>query len=82
MHDDAGVLGVAVPEEVWVRRLRTLKAAGVNSLRLSHNPHADYLYNLCDEMGFVVMDEAFDEWEVGKNKWIKGWNNGAPGKDG
>jgi beta-galactosidase len=82
IHDDAGVLGVAVPEEVWIRRLRTLKAAGCNSIRLSHNPHVDYLYRLCDEMGFVVMDEAFDEWEVGKNKWIQGWNNGAPGKDG
>jgi hypothetical protein len=82
VHDDAGVLGVAVPAEVWVRRLRTLKAAGCNALRLSHNPHADYLYRLCDEMGLVVMDEAFDEWEVGKNKWIKGWNKGQPGKDG
>lgn len=82
IHDDAGVLGVAVPEEVWIRRFRTLKAAGCNSIRLSHNPHADYLYKLCDEMGFVVMDEAFDEWEVGKNKWINGWNKGTPGKDG
>jgi beta-galactosidase len=82
IHDDAGVLGVAVPEEIWVRRFRTLKAGGVNSIRLSHNPHADYLYRLCDEMGFVVMDEAFDEWEVGKNKWINGWNKGKPGKDG
>jgi beta-galactosidase len=82
IHDDAGVLGVAVPEEVWIRRFRTLKAAGCNAIRLSHNPHVDYLYRLCDEMGFVVQDEAFDEWEVGKNKWIKGWNNGAPGKDG
>lgn len=33
-------------------------------------------------MGFLVMDEAFDEWEAGKNKWIKGWNNGTPAKDG
>lgn len=82
IHDDAGVLGVAVPQEVWIRRFRTLKAAGCNSIRLSHNPHADYLYRLCDEMGFVVMDEAFDEWEVGKNKWIQGWNKGKPGKDG
>ncbi|THU39293.1 DUF4982 domain-containing protein [Niastella caeni] len=82
IHDDAGVLGVAVPEEVWIRRFRTLKAAGCNSIRLSHNPHADYIYRLCDEMGFTVMDEAFDEWETGKNKWIKGWNNGQPGKDG
>jgi beta-galactosidase len=82
IHDDAGALGVAVPQEVWYRRLKFLKEMGCNSLRLSHNPHADYLYKLCDEMGFLVMDEAFDEWEVGKNKWIKGWNAGTPGKDG
>jgi len=82
IHDDAGALGVAVPEEVWVRRLKTLKEAGVNSLRLSHNPHASYLYNLCDKMGFLVMDEFSDEWELGKNKWVKGWNVGTPSKDG
>ncbi len=68
IHDDAGALGVAVPEEVWIRRLNILKEAGVNALRLSHNPHADYMYKLADEMGFLVMDEAFDEWEIGKNK--------------
>ncbi|MDR6941643.1 sugar-binding domain-containing protein [Mucilaginibacter pocheonensis] len=82
IHDDAGALGVAVPQEVWVRRLKILKDAGVNSLRLSHNPHADYLYDLCDKMGFLVMDEAFDEWEVGKNKWVAGWNVGTPSKNG
>lgn len=82
IHDDAGALGVAVPKEVWVRRLQILKDAGVNALRLSHNPHADYLYDLCDKMGFLVMDEAFDEWEIGKNKWVSGWNVGTPSKDG
>ena len=82
IHDDAGALGVAVPEAVWRRRLQTLKESGCNSIRMSHNPHADYMYKLCDEMGFLVLDEAFDEWETGKNKWIKGWNVGAPGKDG
>ncbi len=82
IHDDAGALGVAVPEAVWERRLKILKEGGTNSLRLSHNPHADYLYNLCDKLGLLVMDEAFDEWEIGKNKWIKGWNIGKPGNDG
>jgi hypothetical protein len=82
IHDDAGALGVAVPEAVWRRRLQILKETGCNSLRMSHNPHADYLYRLCDEMGFLVIDEAFDEWEAGKNKWIQGWNVGTPGKDG
>lgn len=82
IHDDAGALGVAVPEAVWRSRLQTLKTLGCNSIRMSHNPHADYMYKLCDEMGFLVLDEAFDEWETGKNKWIKGWNVGTPGKDG
>jgi hypothetical protein len=82
IHDDAGALGVAVPEVVWRGRLQTLKDLGCNSIRMSHNPHADYMYKLCDEMGFLVLDEAFDEWEVGKNKWIQGWNVGTPGKDG
>ena len=82
IHDDAGVLGVAVPEEVWIRRLRYLKQMGCNVIRMSHNPHVDYLYDLCDKMGFMVMDEAFDEWEAGKNKWVKGWNKGLPAKFG
>ncbi len=82
IHDDAGVLGVAVPREVWERRLKILKDGGCNSVRLSHNPHAEYLYDLCDSMGILVIDEAFDEWELGKNKWIKGWNAGTPGKQG
>ena len=82
IHDDAGVLGVAVPEEVWIRRLRYLKEMGCNAIRMSHNPHADYLYDLCDNIGFLVMDEAFDEWEAPKNKWVKGWNRGIPSKFG
>jgi beta-galactosidase len=82
IHDDAGALGVAVPEVIWRSRLQTLKELGCNSIRMSHNPHADYMYRLCDELGFLVLDEAFDEWEVGKNKWIQGWNVGKPGKDG
>ena len=82
LHDDAGVLGVAVPKEVWERRLKIMKAAGANAIRMAHDPHADYFYDLCDKMGFLVMDENFDEWEGAKNKWIEGWNKGKPGKDG
>ncbi len=78
VHDDAGVLGTAVPAEVWRRRLLELKAIGVNAIRLSHNPHAPELYDLCDEVGLLVMDEASDEWEFPKRKWMKGWNAGAP----
>ena len=82
VHDDAGVLGTAVPSEVWRRRVRELKAIGVNALRMSHNPHAPVLYDICDEEGMLVMDEASDEWEFPKRKWMKGWNQGTPGYEG
>ena len=82
LHDDAGALGVAVPPKVWERRLKTLKDAGVNAIRMAHNPHLPELYDLCDQLGFLVQDEAFDEWERGKNKWIAGWNVGTAGQDG
>jgi len=82
VHDDAGCFGTAVPMAVWRERLSLLKSAGCNAIRMSHNPHATGLYALCDQMGFLVIDEAFDEWELGKHKWITGWNDGTPGTDG
>ena len=82
LHDDAGVLGTAVPAEVWRRRIRELKAIGTNAVRMSHNPHAPELYDICDEEGMLVMDEASDEWEFPKRKWMKGWNQGRPGFQG
>ncbi len=82
IHHDAGCLGSAVPVEVWRRRLQTLKEIGCNAIRMSHNPQAPVLYDLCDELGFVVMDEAFDEWEYPKRKWVSGWNVGTPGFQG
>jgi beta-galactosidase/beta-glucuronidase len=82
LHHDGGVLGSAVPREVWKRRLVTLKEIGVNAIRTSHNPQAPDLYELCDELGLLVLDEAFDEWEFPKRKWIEGWNVGTPGFQG
>lgn len=82
IHHDAGVLGSAVPRDVWKRRLLTLKSMGCNAIRMSHNPQAPDVYELCDEIGMVVMDEAFDEWEFPKRKWIEGWNVGKPGFQG
>jgi beta-galactosidase/beta-glucuronidase len=82
IHHDAGVLGAAVPPEVWRRRLLTLKEAGCNAIRTSHNPQAPALYDLCDELGLLVLDESADEWEFPKRKWITGWNVGTPGFDG
>ncbi|MDR6734386.1 sugar-binding domain-containing protein [Sphingobacterium sp. 2149] len=82
LHHDAGVLGAEVYPEVWRRRLLTLKSLGVNAIRTSHNPQASSLYALCDELGLLVMDEAFDEWEFPKRKWLQGWNFGTPGFEG
>jgi beta-galactosidase len=82
VHEDAGCLGNAVPEEVWEYRLRKLKRAGCNAIRMSHNPHSDELYDLCDKLGFFVMDEAFDEWENPKNKWWQGHNVYPPKHEG
>lgn len=82
LHHDAGTLGAAVPREVMKRRLMMLKELGCNAVRTSHNPQAPDLYELCDEIGLLVMNEAFDEWEFPKRKWIKGWNVGVPGFQG
>ena len=82
IHHDAGVLGSAVPKEVWHRRLIKLKELGANAIRMSHNPQAPDVYDLCDRLGILVMDEASDEWEFPKRKWLKGWNKGEPGYDG
>jgi len=82
IHHDAGVLGSAVPREVWERRLLTLKSLGCNAIRMSHNLQAPVLYELCDELGFLVMDEGFDEFEFPKKKWLQGWNVGEPGFQG
>lgn len=78
LHHDAGVLGAVVPKDVWRRRLQNLKDMGANAIRMSHNPQAPDVYDLCDELGFLVMDEGSDEWEFPKRKWVSGWNNGTP----
>jgi beta-galactosidase len=62
LHHDAGCLGSAVPEQAWARRLQLLKEMGCNAIRTSHNPPAPEFLDLCDKMGFLVMDEIFDEW--------------------
>ncbi len=82
LHHDAGVLGAASYKEVWKRRLIALKELGCNAIRTSHNPQAPHLYEICDEIGLFVMNEAFDEWEFPKRKWLEGWNVGTPGFQG
>ena len=82
LHHDAGVLGTAVPKIVWKNRILQLKEIGCNAIRMSHNPQSTELYDMCDELGMLVMDEAFDEWEFPKKKWLVGWNVGDPGFQG
>jgi beta-galactosidase len=78
LHHDGGAVGAAVPERVWQRRLGMLKEMGCNAIRTAHNPPAPEFLQLCDRLGFLVMDEAFDEWRVGKrehayNKYFDEW---------
>lgn len=68
MHHDLGALGTAINETALRRQLTLLKEMGCNAIRTSHNPPAPELLHLADRMGFLVMDEAFDCWQAGKNK--------------
>ncbi|MCL6524893.1 MAG: DUF4982 domain-containing protein [Thermoflavifilum sp.] len=68
-HHDLGCLGAAINERALERQLDMLKQMGVNGLRTSHNPPAPELLDLCDRMGILVMDEAFDCWKRGKNPY-------------
>jgi beta-galactosidase len=66
LHHDGGAFGAAVPLSIWRYRLERLRELGVNAIRTAHNPPAPEFLDLCDEMGFLVMDEFFDCWTVGK----------------
>jgi beta-galactosidase len=66
LHHEGGSVGAAVPERVWERRFEVLKQMGCNAIRTSHNPAAPEYLDLCDRMGFLVMNEAFDEWKFSK----------------
>ncbi len=65
-HHSAGAVGAAVPDDVMYRRLKILKEMGCNSIRTAHNPYAPSFYAMCDTLGFLVMNEAFDGWEKAK----------------
>ncbi len=66
MHHDLGALGAAVNFSALKRQLVMLQEMGCNAIRTSHNPPAPELLQLADEMGFLVIDEAFDEWKNAK----------------
>ena len=69
LHHEGGAIGAAVPLGIWRRRLESLKQIGVNGIRTAHNPPAPEFLDLCDRMGLLVMDEFFDCWTVGKNRY-------------
>lgn len=68
MHHDLGCLGAAVNTRAIERQLEILKEMGCNGIRCAHNPPAPELLELCDKMGFIVMDETFDMWRKKKTK--------------
>lgn len=65
LHHDAGALGTAVPDRSFERRLEILKEFGCNAIRCSHNPPSPEFLSLCDKIGLLVIDEAFDKWKSG-----------------
>lgn len=74
-HHDLGSLGAAINDRALQRQLELLKKMGCNGIRCSHNLMAPELLELCDKMGFLVMDETFDSWYIGKDAAPFGFQN-------
>ena len=69
LHHDLGCLGAAFHEKAARRQLMLMKEIGANSVRTSHNPPASEFLDICDEIGLMVIDEAFDMWERRKTEY-------------
>ncbi len=69
LHQDAGSLGTAVPDQSYLRRLEILKEYGCNAIRCSHNPPSPEFLDMCDRLGFVVIDEIYDKWKTVGHFW-------------
>ncbi|MCF4100237.1 DUF4982 domain-containing protein [Gillisia sp. M10.2A] len=69
LHHDLGPLGTAVNTRAIERQLQIMKEMGVNGIRTAHNPPAPELLDLCDQMGFIVMDESYDMWNNSKTEF-------------
>ena len=67
VHHDNGLLGAAAYDDAEYRKARLLKEAGFNAVRTSHNPPSEAFLRACDELGLLVIDEAFDGWREKKN---------------
>ncbi|WP_408589170.1 glycoside hydrolase family 2 TIM barrel-domain containing protein [Novosphingobium sp.] len=73
IHHDNGILGAVAIDRAERRKVELVKANGFNAIRCSHNPPSPQLLDVCDELGMIVMDEAFDVWE--KPKLLKDYYN-------
>lgn len=69
IHHDLGILGVADYEAAEYRRIRILKDNGYNAVRLAHNPFGPAIFKVCDELGMLAVEEAFDEWVLGRTSF-------------
>jgi len=76
LHKDAGSFGTAVPRDIWRNRLHKLRAMGCNAIR-THGPVDPVFIETCDEQGFFMMAEAFDEWNT---TWQWGYSENPEGK--
>jgi beta-galactosidase len=78
-HQHGGAMGAAVPEKIIRFRVEQMKAMGCNSIRTAHNPHTPEFYDICDELGMIVMDEFVDGWgqkaraDYGAQAFAKWW---------
>lgn len=61
-HEAAGPMGAAISDKLLEQRVQLLKDMGANAIRLAHNPHRPYFYDICDRLGILVMDEIYDGW--------------------
>ncbi|MGI5460533.1 glycoside hydrolase family 2 TIM barrel-domain containing protein [Streptomyces sp. CA-249302] len=72
LHHDQGALGSAISVDAVRRQLTIMKSMGVNAFRTSHNPPSPQIIQVCEELGIVMMVEAFDCWKTGKTKYDYG----------
>lgn len=68
MHHDNGPLGARAYDRAEERRVEIMKANGYNAIRTAHNPPSPAFLEACDRLGMLVIDEAFDHWQVRKNQ--------------
>jgi beta-galactosidase len=72
LHHDEGALGAAINKDALVRQMKIMRSMGVNAFRTSHNPPSPEMIEVCQELGIVMMVEAFDTWRTPKRPFDYG----------